>query len=220
MHLWKLSLLIAALAGPLLVDAQPASGLLAPPGTKLPFIERIPPADFLLVEAKLPEALSDSSELVILRTSGRDLVYSLAVRKAAKSEYEVVLLDASPNEADRHPDTAQRRVVPLDAKSAEQIERAVEIKLHRNVYLADGIRTAESDSKACWILFRPKTSQPMAALIDFESVHMNPEAHDFMDRILWGLYHFATCHPDDRNDVLYEIDRQTIQIILTEEAKK
>jgi hypothetical protein len=44
-------------------------------------------------------------------------------------------------------------------------------------------------------------------------------ARDFTDGIVSGLYRYATCHPDDRNDVLYEIDRRAIQIIFTEEAR-
>ncbi len=222
MRPWKQCLLMAALAAIMLVDTRSARSQVASPGTKLPYIERIHPADFLLVEAKLPEALSDNSELVIVCTSGRDLEYSLAIRKTAKSEYEVVLLDLWPTAARTRPDTPERRVVPLPEKSAEQIERAIEIKLHRNVFLSDGIRKAEEDMSAWWILLRPKTNQPVAALIDSTFLHMNPDpnAHDFTDGIVYGLYRYATCHPDDRNDVLYEIDRRTIQIILTEEARK
>ena len=75
---------------------------------------------------------------------------------------------------------------------------------------------------AWWILLRPKTKQPLAALIDFAYLHMNPDpdARDFTDGLVSGLYRYATCHPDDRNDVLHEIDLHALRIILTEEAKK
>jgi len=207
--------LFLALAGPCA-----AQDVLVAPGTPLPFVERIQPPDFSAVEATLPEPLGKTADVVIICTEDGRPAFALTVGKNPETEFEVVLILFWPENAAEATGRPPRQVAPLDAKSAERLQRALAIKLARNVFLSSAMRKAGDYRTAWWILQRSGTNQIQAALITRDNAHMNSDAQDFLDAFVDDLKRYATCHPDDRSQVLYEIDRYTIKTILEERARK
>jgi hypothetical protein len=220
----RLGRLFRSVALPLLVPVFAGWGAApdapAPAGSRPPFVERTQPADFFAVEKSLPVVLNPDADIAIICTEDGRPAYALVLGKNADSEYEVVFFNFGPEDSNATSAGPARLAVPLDAASAEKLQRALAIRMARNVVLSDARRVAKDYDRAWWILQRSGAKQMQAALIAGEGVELNLEAREFMDAIVYGLQRYATSPLDERSGVLFEIDRYTIKTILGEQGRK
>ncbi len=186
----------------------------------MPFVERIQPADFSAVEADLPGPLAKGASIAIICTEQGHPAYALTVTRNPEMDFEVAFLTLAPEQGTPASQAPVRAVAPLDAPSATRLEQALAIKLARNVFVSDATRKAKDYDQAWWILQRTGPDQVQAAVITGDRADANPDAQAFLDAFVRGLQRYATCDPDDRSKVLYDIDRYTIKTTLTEKSRR
>jgi len=213
--------LLAACLALAFVPVGPTTAQEAAAGAGAPFVERILPADFSAVEGSLPELLGKGADVAIIYTEDGRPEYALTVARSAETEYEVSLLYYGPGVAGAAAGHPPRLSAALDADSAGRLQRALAIKLARNVLVSSATRKARNYDRAWWILQRSANDQPpAAALIAGDNAEASPEARAFMDAIVNGLQRYVTSDPEARSQVLYDIDRYAIRANLEEKNRR
>jgi hypothetical protein len=178
-----------------------------------PFVERVKPDDYYAAEKVFPEPYSSNYELVVLRATGGQPVSVTAIKKApAGEDYTLTLHMASASA----PDGWLKISEDLDANVAQQILRASELKLHRQVALSNFKRKLSKDDTDLWLHQKLSDGRIAAARITLESTLDNPAATAFVEDLLGGLQQLIGTEGKQRADVLQKIDRTATQIILAE----
>jgi hypothetical protein len=181
---------------------------------KLPFVERVRPDDYFDVEKVFPEPFSQTNDLVVLRTAAAKPVSVLAIRSRPATEEYTLTVHIASEEA---PDGWLKISEPLDAALAQQVLRAFELKLHRQVALSNFKRTLSKTDTDIWIFQRLAENRVAAALISMEATLGNPSATTFLDDFLGGLQQLIGKEGDERVAQLQKIDRIATEIILAED---
>ena len=177
-------------------------------------MERVRPDDYFDVEKVFPEPFSQTHDLVVLRTAAAKPVSVLAIRpRPATEEYTLTVHIAS----DEAPDGWLKISEPLDASLGQQVLRAFELKLHRQVALSNFKRTMSKTDTDIWIFQRLAENRVAAALISTEATLGNPSATTFLDDFLGGLQQLIGKEGDERVAQLQKIDRVATEIILAED---
>ncbi len=178
-----------------------------------PFIERVKPDDYYAAEKLFAAPLSRTNELVVLRTTAAKPVSALALQPNASGDTHTLTFHFASADA---PDGWLKISEELDAALAQQILRAFELKLHRQVTLSTFQRTISKTDSDLWVHQRLANDRIAAALIAMEVTLDNPQASLFIDDFLGGLQQLIGTEGDDRRDLLLKIDRMATKIILAE----
>jgi hypothetical protein len=188
-------------------DARPAT-------SNKPFIERVRPDDYFDVEKVFPEPFSSTCELVVLRTAASKPVSALAIKRPPASEDYSLTVHIASRDA---PEGWLKISEPLDATLGQQVLRAFELKLHRQVALSNFKRTMSKTDSDLWIFQRLADNKVVAALIAMEVTLGNPSATSFIDGFLGSLEGLIGKEGDERVSQLQKIDRAATEIILAED---
>jgi len=202
------------------VPRAAAQASVIPDSAPDPFIERIQPADFTVVEAALPAPLPKGAAIAIICTQQGRPAYALTVARNPDAEFDVTVTNLPLDRAKPDAGAAVSASAPLDAPSAARLQQALAIKLARRVFVSDAARRAKDYDLAWWIRQRTGDDQVQAALITGERSEHNPDAEAFLDAFVRGLERYATSNPDQRSEVLYPIDRYTIKVTLEEKTRR
>ena len=137
--------------------------MLKQPGEWTPFLERLEPNEFLAVEHTLGGTLSDNSELVIYRASGRETSIAIALaRTANKGSRLEVTFDPTAVEP-------RRKVIPLPADIADRLLAAMELALTKQLYPPTGnafhYPEERSDFASYWLNLRINKSVSIAGVV-------------------------------------------------------
>jgi hypothetical protein len=211
MNLKKLFRLAAVLV--FLVMSQAGAAESASGGNR-PFVERVRPDDYFDVEKFFPEPFSQTHELVVLRTAATKPVSVLAIRRVPATEEYTLSVHIASDDA---PDGWLKISEPLDAALGQQVLRAFELKLHRQVALSNFKRTMSKTDTDIWVFQRLAENRVAAALIAMEATLDNPNATTFLDDFLGGLQQLIGKEGDERVEQLQKIDRLATEIILAED---
>jgi hypothetical protein len=191
-----------------------------PATARQPFIERIEPADYLAVEALMPEQPSLKSELVIVRTEDGKPQSAVAISRGPNAEYFVVhLFDLdvpSITQAVKKPQRTRTQIPFAVAKSVKEI---FDRKLHRFVMVAsEPVRVADHAETAWWIFFRDPRDVAVTAFVSVWTTHQNQEAFDLLPRLTSGLAEVADAQPQKLTDTIERLENFLEQMRQTEAA--
>lgn len=175
-----------------------------------PFIERVQPSDYLSAESLFGEAFSRSHDVVFLRTDSAQPVSVLALRREASGEHTVTFATAPL--ASGEPWT--RFTTTIDAAIGQQVTRAIELKLHLGIALAQQRRSVSKDDSNLWIHQRLADGRVAAGLIPFEVTVGNADATVLIDDLLGRLQKLVGAAPEARATLLVEIDQIASKIVL------
>lgn len=179
------------------------------------FVERVRPENFFAAEKLFPETFSQTNELVILRTKAAKPVSVLAIRHAETGEGFVLSEQFASTEA---ADGWLKITEELDAATARQVLRAVEIRLHRQVTLSKFRRNVSKTDSDLWLYQRTSDGQVAAAVIAMEDTMENPAASGFIDDFLGALQDLIGKEGAERAAILEKIDRLATEIITRDGA--
>ena len=189
-----------------------ASAADAPPENR-PFIERVRPDDYFAAEKLFNESFSRTHELVVLRTAAGEPVSVLAIKSAPGGEgYTLTIQIAS----DSAPDGWLKIREELDAILGQQVLRAFELKLHRQVSISAFKRRVSKTDTDLWVFQRLAQNRVAAARIATEATIGNPSASEFIDGFLASLQEMIGKVGEERAAHLQKIDRLASAIILSE----
>lgn len=211
----KISALLARFSAATLVFAFAFSAATpaATAASSRPFIERVKPDDYHAAEKLFAEPFSRAHELVVLRTTAAKPVSVLALQRNATGDtYTITFHFASAGT----PDGWLKISEELDAPLAQQVLRAFELKLHRQVTLSTFQRRVSKTDSDLWVHQRLSDDRVAAALIAMEVTLDNPQASLFIDDFLGGLQQLIGTEGHARRDLLLKIDRMATKIILAE----
>jgi hypothetical protein len=178
-----------------------------------PFIERVKPDDYYEAERAFPEPFSRTNELVVLRTTAAKPVSVLALRRAETGDGYTLTVQLASSSA---PDGWLKITDDLDSTVGQQVLRAVELKLHRQVALSDFKRTMSKTDTDVWVYQRLANDRVAAALLSTDATIDNPAAAAFLDDFLGSLERLVGKEGEERSALLQKIDRAATEIILAE----
>jgi hypothetical protein len=174
------------------------------------FVERVRPENYFAVEKLFPETFSSANELVILRTKAAKPVSVLTVRQAETRDGYVLVQQFASATA---PDGWLKISEDLDRATAQQVLRAVEIRLHRQVTLSKFKRVVSKTDSDLWLYQRTSDDQIAAGVIAMEDTLENPAASGFIDDFLGALQDLIGKEGAERAATLEKIDRMATAII-------
>jgi hypothetical protein len=199
--------LVAAASSVFAADARKAAS------PNRPFVERVRPENYYDVEKVFSEPFSQTHDLVVLRTTATKPGSALAIKRApGDGDYVVTLHFASTDAADGWIKINEE----LDSTIGQQVLRAVELKLHRQVALSNFKRTMSKVDTDIWVYQRLSDGRIAAALIATEATLNNPNASLFVDEFLGSLQLLIGKEGEERAALLQRIDRAATEIILAE----
>lgn len=196
----------------LVAFAFAAVGRAAEPGSA-PFIERVQPADYYGVEKIFQEPFSQTHELVVLRTTAGTPASVLAIKRGFGGEGYALTVHLASSDA---PDGWLKINEELDASTGQQVLRAFELKLHRQVALSAFKRLVSKTDTDIWVHQRLADNKVAAAVIKMEATLGNPEASTFLDEFVGSLQLLIGKEGQERAALLQKIDRLATQIIMVE----
>ena len=202
------ALLMVVAASKLVAAETPSSN------TSRPFIERVRPDDYFAVEKVFPEPYSTTHELVVLRTAASQPSSVLAIKRSPGGDEYILTVQIASQDA---PDGWLKISEPLDATLGQQILRAFELKLHRQVALSNFKRTMSKTDTDLWVFQRLADNRVAAALIAMEATLGNASATAFIDDFIGGLQQLMGKEGEERVAHLQKIDRMATEIILAED---
>jgi len=205
-----LASLFSILVANALIAAEPSSNT----GSNRPFVERVRPDDYFDVEKVFEEPFSQTHELVVLRTTATKPSSVLAIKRTPGSDDYTLTIHIASADA---PGGWLKISEPLDASLGQQVLRAFELKLHRQVALSNFKRTMSKTDTDLWLFQRLADNRVTAALIATEPTLGNPSATAFIDDFLGSLQELIGKEGEERSAVLLKIDRAATEIILAEE---
>ncbi|HTO05369.1 MAG TPA: hypothetical protein VL069_16795 [Opitutus sp.] len=180
---------------------------------KRPFIERVRPDDFFAAEKLFDEPFSRTHELVVLRMAAGKPVSVLAMKAVPGGEgYTLTIQMAS----DSAPDGWLKISEELDATLGQQVLRAFELKLHRQVALSTFKRNVSKTDTDLWVFQRLAPDRVAAALIAMEATIGNPNASTFVDDFIGSLEELMGKAGEERTAHLQKIDRLASEIIIAD----
>ena len=141
-----------------------ADVLFVKPGEWTPFLERIDPKEFLVVESKLSESLSDTNDLVIYDTYFCPKACSFALTKKLGQGY--VMKTVMPN-----PDGPIETTIHLPTDFAERLLSVMELALTCRVYAPTGKALEYDDDSYAWINLRIDSTRTLSGLVRLGSRH-------------------------------------------------
>lgn len=178
-----------------------------------PFIERVRPEDYFAAEKLFDVTFSNTHELVVLRTEAGKPVSVLAIKAAPGGEGYTLTIQIASDEA---PDGWLKISEEIDATLGQQVLRAFELKLHRQVALSAFKRNVSKTDTDLWVFQRLAQNRVAAALIAMEATLGNPNASVFIDEFLGSLQQLIGKVGDERAAHLQKIDRIASEIIMAE----
>ena len=201
-----LSLLFRLLALSLLLAATGSAAT----GTRA-FVERVQPENYYAAEKLLPEPFSQSHDVVILRITAGTPVSVFALHPAPNGEDYLLTLQLASTAG-----TGEwlKITEELESTLGQQVVRAIEFKLHRQVMLAKFRRSPSKTDSDLWVYQKLSDGRVATAVIAMEDTLENPEATTFIDGLLGGLQQLIGKDGVERKALLQRIDRIAIDIIL------
>lgn len=178
-----------------------------------PFIERVRPVDYHDVEKLFPEQYSNTNELVVLRTAAAKPVSVLAIKRMPGGDDYALSIQIASASA---PSGWLKIEESLDASLGQQVLRAFELKLHRQVALSSFKRRLSETDTDVWLHQKLSGGRTAAALIAMEATLGNPAATAFIDEFLGSLQQLIGAEGEARDAILQKIDRSATQIILAD----
>jgi hypothetical protein len=178
-----------------------------------PFIERVRPVDYHDAEKLFPEQYSSTNELVVLRTAAAKPVSALALKRTPAGEDYTLTIQIASAEA---PDGWLKIEENLDASLGQQVLRAFELKLHRQVALSNFKRRVSETDTDLWLYQRLSEGRTAAALITMKVALENPAATTFIDGFIGGFQQLVGTEGEQRAAILQKIDRAATEIILAD----
>ena len=146
--------------------ATPAfgEGLLKRPDEWVPFLERIDAKEFLVVEGKFGESLSDAADLVIYDAWGPDLRKSLALTRQANKGWRLEII---PRVVELSPISRKSVLLPTDI--AERLLAVMELTLTTQLYPPTGqaitYPTNSGSLTAYWMNLRIDKSRAISGVV-------------------------------------------------------
>jgi hypothetical protein len=180
---------------------------------KGPFIERVQPADYYTVEKLFPEPYSQTHELVVLRTTAATPASVLAIKRAPGDGGYTLTVHFASSDA---PGGWLKINEELDAGTGQQVLRAFELKLHRQVALSAFKRLVSKTDTDIWVHQRLAENKVAAAVITTEATLDNPQATAFLDEFVGSLQLLIGKEGAERAALLQKIDRLATEIIMIE----
>jgi len=177
------------------------------------FIERVRPNDYYDVEKLFPEAFSHTHELVMLRTTAAEPVSVFAIKRNVDREGYTLVLQLASAEV---PEGWLKISEDLDVTLGQQVLRAIELKLHRQVTLSKFKRIVSKTDSDLWVYQVRSDGKTAAALIAMEATIDNPAASLFLEDFIGSLEKLIGREGDERAVLLQKIDRISTDIILAE----
>lgn len=182
-------------------------------GASRSFIERVKPDDYFAVEKLFPEQFSHANDFVLLRTAQAKPVSVLAIARAPSGDDYVVTLQLASDKAE---DGWLKISEDLDATLAQQVLRAIELKLHHQVTLSRFKRTVSKTDSDYWLYQHLSDDRVAAAVITTDDTIDNPAATVFLDDLLGRLQEVIGKEGAERAALLQKLDRTATQIVLAE----
>ena len=133
-------------------------GLLKNSNEWTPFLERIDPKEFLIVEHKLSESHSDTSELVIYDAYFYPKACSFALTRKLGLGY--ILKITMPN-----PDGPIETTIRLPSDIAERLLSVMELALTYHVYAPTGKALENADDSYAWINLRIDSTRTLSGMV-------------------------------------------------------
>jgi hypothetical protein len=179
--------------------------LLKRSGEWTPFMERIDPKEFMVVENKLRESLSDTSDLVIYDATGQSIRSSIALIRQIGKEYRLEIFDRYPLGSQQ----AQRKALALPTDIADRLRSVMELTLTTQIYPSTGKAInylTQADAGRCiWVALRIDKSRSIAGVVSLDRCLVGHESTlPFLD-VIWRIILLAETDESERT-VLIKLD--------------
>lgn len=137
-----------------------AEGVLRMPGEWTPFLESISSKEFLVIENKLSQSLSDTHDMVIYDTSSYPTPRSFAITRIIGKGY---ILDISVH--DWNTSKTIKKTLHLPTDIAERLLSVLRLCLTSRVYAPTGNAIENLDSNCVWIYLRIDSIRTLSGMV-------------------------------------------------------
>jgi hypothetical protein len=185
------------------ISVQVGKGVLTS-NSNVPFIERLSVPNFLDTEKESKLSLSKSADLVIYYAEEDQWVPELSIRRDGEVHR---LIAPARNKA------LENYELELPSPIGRQVLAVFELLLTTQVYAPSNASLKPADHagrRGGLLIFLRVTDQGIAALVKREALHGNHGDTAMIYReICWQLSVLIGAHPDERNQLLAKLDRDS-----------
>ena len=173
-----------------LVTTVHGEGLLKQPGEWIPFMERIDPKEFLVVEGKLGKSSSETSELVLYDAEGQTIRSSIELVRPAGKGYRLEIFNRYSVDSQM-----QRKTFALPTDIAERLRSVMELSLTKQICPPTGNAfnyPNETGAGRCiWTYLRIDESRSIAGVVSLDRCLVGRETTlPFLD-VIWRILLFS-----------------------------